>query len=372
MDCPPRLRTIDRVFANIAHRRSSAAAICLAFALPTALARPAAADQALIPAANSPVINVSIEGGTINIRTWDRPAVQTDSTVPLQVQQFDRAAIARSLPRDINVLAGQIDSPRGPLVLPRETFDVGSLDAQPHDGIAITGTGGETTLTVPASTALLVTRMQRGFVTLDGYREGIFFVRLRNGWVHLQNMGGEGFVQVMRGPIVATDSSFVRLRARSALGNIFFERCHARQIEVSSVAGSIGYDNGSFEPGLARFETQYGNIALGVGSGSAQIAAHSEGGRILYNYVRRTSVDARGNDATAALGGGGPLVNVSSGGSVLLYDGAINSRGRLGAGWRQASSLLNRVEHRVQMPPSPRRPAQPVLRRNPRPHPVRL
>lgn len=359
------------MFRNILQRRGPAAAIFFAFVVPWALARPAAADQALVPASTSPVINVSIDGGTVTIRTWDRPAVQTDSSVPLQVQQFGSTAIARNLPRDMTVLAGRIDSPRGPIVLPRETFVIASLGSQVHDGIAITGSGGESTITIPAMTALVVTRMQRGFVTLDGYREGTFFVRLRNGWVHLQNMGGEGFVQVMRGPIVANDSSFVRLRARSALGNILFERCHARQIEVSSVAGSISYDNGSFEPGLARFETQYGNVALGIGAGNAQIAAHSEGGRILYNYERRASVEARGNDATAALGGGGPLVTVSSGGSVLLYDGAIGSRSHLGAGWQQASGLLNRVQHRIQGLP-PRKPAQAQPRRSPRPIRPRL
>ncbi|MBV8726257.1 MAG: hypothetical protein JO233_00615 [Candidatus Eremiobacteraeota bacterium] len=309
------------------------------------------ADQGVFAAVNAPVINISINGGTVNIRTWDRPQVQTDSTVPLQVQQFSSAAMTRNVPREIAVLAGQIDSPRGALTLPRETFVVGAAEGTPHDGFAITGTGGETTITIPNSTALLVTRMQHGLVTLDGYRTGTFFVRLRTGWVHLSNMGGEGFVQVMRGPIVANDSSFLRLRARSALGNIMFERCHARQIEVSTVAGTIGYDNGSFEPGLARFESQYGAVALGIGSGNAQIAAHSDGGRILYNYDRRVNVEAHGNDASAAVGAGGPLINVSSGGAVLLYDGMLRSRNRLNGGWRAAGAVLNRVQQRVNKPP---------------------
>ena len=344
------------------------AALFFVGALPIAIRFVALADQSLFPAANSPVINVSINGGTVNFRTWDRPQVQIDSTVPLQVQQFSSAAMMRNVPREIAVLAGQIDSPRGTLTLPRETFVVSSAPGVSHDGLAITGGGGETTITIPNSTALLVTRMQRGFVTLDGYRNGTFFVRLRNGWVHLANMGGEGFVQVMRGPIAANDSNFLRLRARSALGNILFERCHARQIEVSSIAGSISYDNGSFEPGLARFETQYGGVALGIGSGNAQVAAHSGGGRILTNYDRRVNVDAHGNDATAAVGAGGPLVNVSSGGPVLLYDGALQSRSRLNGGWRAAGAAINRVQQRVRKPPpaamvQPRRPPP----RRPRP-----
>ncbi len=240
-----------------------AAAILFVFSFLSGLRGVASADQGLYAAANAPVINLSINGGTLNVRTWDRPQVQIQSTVALQVQQFSSAAMMRNVPREIAVLAGQIQSPRGLLTMPRETFVVGSAASGPHDGIAITGSGGETTITIPASTALLVTRMPRGFVTIDGYRTGTFFVRLRNGWVHMTNVGGEGFVQVMRGPIVASDSSFLRLRARSAIGNIIFERCHARQIEVSTIAGAISFDNGSFEPGLARFESQYGPVALG-------------------------------------------------------------------------------------------------------------
>jgi len=325
------------------------------------------ADQGLFSVTNAPVINISIAGGTVTIRTWDRAQVQTESNVPLQVQQFSSAQMARNVPREITVLAGQTPSPRGVLTLPRETFVLGASASGAHDGLAITGSGGETTITIPSSTALLVARMPRGFVTLDGYRGGTFFVRLRNGWVHLLNLGGEGFVQVMRGPIVASDSTFVRLRARSAIGNMLFVRCHARQIEVSSIAGSVSYDNGSFEPGLARFETQYGNVALGVGSGNAQIVAHSEGGRILYNYERRATVDARGNDATAAVGANGPLVNVSSGGSILLYDGVLRARSRLNGGWRVAGDAVQRVQRRVERPPPQIQPRRPPAR----PRPIR-
>src|SRR5665213_2870012 len=49
-----------------------------------------------------------------------------------------------------------------------------------------------------------------------------------------------------------------------------FERCRSKQIEATSVTGSIVYDGGAFDPGLARFESQSGNIALGVTS-SAQL-----------------------------------------------------------------------------------------------------
>ena len=330
-----------------------AAAIIFACTLLNSVRSTGAADQNTYSVSNAPVVNVSINGGTVNIRTWDRPQVQIDSNSALQVQQFSSGAMMRNVPRDLAVLAAQVQSPRGPVTLPRETFVLGAAANGAHDGIAISGSGGQATITVPSSTALLVARMPRAFITIDGYRNGTFFVRLRNGWVHLANDGGEGFVQVVRGPIVANDSNFLRLRARSAVGNIIFERCHARQIEVSSITGSVGYDNGSFEPGLARFESQFGTVALGVGTGNAQIAAHSDGGRILYNYDRRVNVNARGNDATAAIGPGGPLVNVSSGGPVLLYDGTLRTRGRLNGGWRTTGNVIDRVQQRVRTTPVP-------------------
>ncbi|MBV8689306.1 MAG: hypothetical protein JOZ59_04285 [Candidatus Eremiobacteraeota bacterium] len=355
---------MSRVFATAQRAAKLAAATIFALLVAIGMRTNAHADQALYAVTNPPVINISIGGGTVTVRTWDRPQVQGDSTIALQVQQFSSDAMARNVPREITVLAGDIESPRGLLTLPRETFVLGSGASGPHDGLAITGSGGQTTISIPASTALVVARMPHAFVTIDGYR-GIFFVRLRTGWIHLTNAGGEGFVQMMRGPIVANDSNFIRLRARSAVGNILFERCHARQIEVSAIAGAIDYDNGSFEPGLARFESQYGAVALGIGSGSAQINAHTDGGRILYNYGRRVNVAARGNDASAAVGNGGPLVNVSSGGPVLLYDGALRSRSGLNGGWKTADEVINRVRQRVQKPPATT--ARPPLPRRPPP-----
>jgi len=303
----------------------------------------AGADPSAFAVGPSPILNVTIEGGSVTVKSWDRQVVQTESNTTLDVHQYDATTTARSLPREIPVFVGSIQTPRGLVTLPSETFVLSPLGGQAHDAVVIKGTGGETTITIPQSTALIVTRMGRGIVTLDGYHGGTFFVRLRSGSVHLQNMGGEGFVQVLRGPIVADDSSFARLRVRTAQGNMFFERCHVRQIEASSVLGSIAFDNGSFEHGLARFETQAGHVALGIGTGNAQIGAHTTSGRILYNFERRASVEVHPNDVNAGLGRDGAMVTVSSGGNVLLYDGSIGSRGNLGDGWRAMHVMMSRA-----------------------------
>ncbi len=86
------------------------------------------------------------------------------------------------------------------------------------------------------------------------------------------------------GSISVNNSTFNRIRVRTAAGNIVFENSNVRQIEASSVNGSIAYDNGTFVPGIARFESQKGNVAIGVAGGGARIDAHSGGGRIFSGF----------------------------------------------------------------------------------------
>ena len=338
-----------------------------------------AADPALYSVGPSPVLNVNINGGAVTIRTWERQAVQVESSGDPQVQQFAAAALSRNLPRELPVFSGTVDSPRGPLTLPEETFVLTPLASEPHDGIVVKGSGGATTITIPPNTALVVVRSGNALVNIDGYRQGTFFVRVQNGAVHIENSGGEGFVQLMRGPIVINDAAFTRLRARTAQGNMIFERVRAKQIEASSVAGSMIFDNGSFEPGLARFETQYGHVAMGIGGGDVQIGAHSNAGRIMTDFTRRANVVTRGSDGTASLGNNGPSVNVSAGGGVFLYDGSLDSRANRGPGWNQLHQIFTRVKERANITPprsaeSQRLPAQtrPPVFRPPAPmHPRR-
>lgn len=325
---------------------AAAAALCCAL-LAADYGRAAAADPAVYAVGPSPVLNVNINGGAITIRTWDRQSVQVESTGDPQVQQFGAAAVGRNLPRELPVFAGTIDTPRGPLTLPEETFVLTPLASEPHDGVVVKGNGGATTITIPQNTALVVVRSGSALVNIDGYRNGTFFVRVQNGAVHVQNCGGEGFVQVMRGPVVINDAAFSRLRARTAQGNMIFEHVRAKQIEASSVAGSMIFDNGSFEPGLARFETQYGHLAMGIGSGDVQIGAHSNAGRIMTDFTRHANVESRGTDGTVSLGSNGPNVNVSAGGGVFLYDGSLATRANHGQGWNQLHQLFTRVKERA-------------------------
>ena len=129
---------------------------------------------------------------------------------------------------------------------------------------------------------------------------------------------------MLNGRLEVVDSSFDRLRARGNAATFVFEHDRARQIEVTTVSGSIVYDNGTFDPGLARFESTSGSIAIGVAAG-AQVAARSNDGHVYSMWEKRTPIDQRSDgEASATIAGGGPVVNAVTGrGNVYLYDGTL-------------------------------------------------
>ena len=167
---------------------------------------------------------------------------------------------------------------------------------------------------------------------------------MRNGSVNLRNMSGDAFVQDLRGTLQISDSSFGRLRARGALGPMVFERDNVRQIEATNVNGSIVYDRGTFEPGLARFASEHGDVAVGVASGPAELGGSvSDNGRVYTMFDGRAQVDTHDGHSYASLGGGGgATVNATSGsGNVYLYDGSLRARPRLPAEWQTPYGTLS-------------------------------
>lgn len=294
---------------------------------------------------SAPILRVQMRSGILTIRTWDRSDIQVTSTDPVEVRHVGPDAVARALHGgDIPIFATSVLTADGRVTLPPEEFAVGSLASAPHDAVVVLGggNGANVTITVPSSTAFIWAMVGRGELHLQDYRGGAFVARLHNGRMRLTNLSGDGFVEVARGPLAVQNSAFDRIRARTAIGNILFENCNARQIEVSSIAGSIVYDNGTFVPGLARFETQTGNIALGIAAGGVQIGAHSSSGRIYSDFGHGADVRGNGSDAQAIVNGGGPVVTASSqSGGVYLYDGTFKSRAKVKQQWRPINRLVH-------------------------------
>jgi hypothetical protein len=301
--------------------------------------------QQVVPVANTPVIRMQMRSGSLTIHTWDRQDVQIESSVPVRWRHFEPQAVANALPPEVTIPSTAIMTPNGPVILPAETFAIGSVLSTPHDGVVIFGgaEGADVTLTIPASTALVWAVIGRGSIAVDGYRGGTFVATLHNGPLQLQNTGGDVYAQVARGPIFINNSAFNRIRVRTAAGNIVFQDSNVRQIEASTVNGSIAYDNGTFVPGIARFESQNGNVAIGIAGGGARIDAHSDGGRIFSGFSGGASVSGSPTDAQALVGAGGPVITVNSQrGGVYLYNGSLRTHGRLQGPWDAIGRMLRR------------------------------
>jgi len=244
--------------------------------------------------------------------------VQIDGDSTVQENHIPAEAVARRFPEGLPqqmLWAQTIDTPDGSLALAPEPFALQPLSPGPHDAILIRGEG-DVTLTVPSGTALIIANVKTGELSIDNYRGGQFVAHVLSGSVRLNNVGGTGAVQINNGPLFASNSSFDRLRVRTGRGSQFYANCSSAQIQASSLTGSIVYDNGTFMPGLAHFETQRGAVALGVSDGNAEITAHSDAGRVF-------------NDL-AGFSHGGPVVTATSGsGPVIYYRGSIREHPRL-------------------------------------------
>jgi DUF4097 and DUF4098 domain-containing protein YvlB len=183
---------------------------------------------------------------------------------------------------------------------------------------------GDVTLTIPTQTALVLANVRLGSVTVDDFAGTALVAHVTAGEVHLNDTSTTAAIQVNNGPVFINSSDFPRLRLRTGRGNVFMNNCRASQIQVTSLVGSILFDNGTFDPGLAHFETDRGSIAIGVAAGTS-IAAHSSAGRIFYDIGDQGSVSRTPTDAQAMLDGGGPVVTASSvNGAVLFFRGALH------------------------------------------------
>ncbi|HZY99479.1 MAG TPA: hypothetical protein VFE36_07885 [Candidatus Baltobacteraceae bacterium] len=310
----------------------------------TTLAAQARADEQIAVGPN-PVVDVQLGTGNVTVQSWDRPDVQVSADGSVSVQHLQPNAVDPYLQHQLPGFSHTVQTQYGLVSLPSEPFVLPQLPGSQHDEIRARG-NGNTVISVPRGTALVMAHVDKGRVTLNDYR-GVFWAQAHNGGIFLNRVNGSGYVESLKGRIVANDSTFDRLRARSAASNMIFNNCTSHQIEATSRYGSIVYNNGSFEPGLARFDSEHGNVALGV-RGAAQIGAHSETGRVMSNFSNGTQVRGNTNTTQAQLEGGGPVVTATSrDGSVYLYNGSLNAhpqfqaelRGNRGGGFARAPAM---------------------------------
>ena len=332
-------------------------ALCAAFLGLGAVAR---ADVQVVEGTMAPIVRINIREGAVVVRTWDREAISIDGDPSLSIER----RTAQESGQDVAIAMPLMTAPDADASLPPESFVTAPIPAGPRQVVVIKSRPhtprGPVVVTIPSDTAFVYARAAGGSLDVSDYRSGTLVALTRNGRMLLSNVGGTVFAQSLHGAVVARNSSFDRVRARSLFGNVTFERCTVRQIEATTVAGSIVYDGGSFAPGLARFESTRGNVAIGA-SGNVQYGAHASGdGRVYTNFVGRAQIDARGGATNAVVGEGGPVVTATTqGGSVFLYDGSLRGRAQLPPEWQPAVETLQRPALRPLETPRP----QTILRR---------
>jgi hypothetical protein len=367
---PPAPGRYDRAVAAVRDAlRRAAAGFALLILLGVLHPAPALAASSSFAIGDQGVVSV-ISGARsqITVKAWDRPTVQFDGDD--ESVQVTRRPLTFGTPQNplsvsiplVNIAmrdpAGGAGIGRG--TLPPEEFPYASdFRAGVHDSIRIVSAAdSHITVMVPASTAILDARIRggTGVIGVDDYHGGTMFVVNGGGRTTITNVMTAAFIQMMNGRLEVVDSSFDRLRARGNTATFDFEHNRARQIEVSTVSGPIIYDNGTFDPGLARFESTSGSIGIGVNSG-AQISARSNDGHVYSMFDRRTPTDQRSDgEASATIAGGGPVVNaVTVHGNVYLYDGALTSRQVLPPEWRPIRQAMSQrgpqsFQHPLQAP----------------------
>jgi len=346
---------------NGAVRRLAAGAVLLvALCFPT----PAPAASSSFTIGDGSVVQVwAGNRSDVTIRAWNKPTVQFD-TDDESVQVFRRpiafGTVQNPLSQSIPLMNLRVRDPLtgtiGEATFPPEDFPYASdFRAGIHDSIRIvTGEASHMTVMVPATVAILDARVRgTGNLLIDGYHGGTLFAITYGGHLTLSGVSSAAFVQPANGKVLVTDSSFDRIRVRANTAQLVFRDDSARQIEVTTMSGPIVWDNGTFDAGLARFESTSGAIALGV-SGGAQVEARSDDGHVFWLWDRRTPIEARGdNEASATIAGGGPVVNaVTAHGNIYLFDGTLATRRIIPPEWRRINAILHPIDELPTPPPA--------------------
>ncbi len=339
-------------FLRIRAPRWIAAGLVLLLAVLVGRSPSSGAGTSSMDVGDQAVVNVIVRGRAngVAVRVWDRPSVEVDyadepPSVEHRISTFGVArGLALQIPPQLIPQRAPDGTPTGATALPPEEFPYAAFRPGRHDVVAIDAPqGSHLVVTVPATTGILTVRVGGGRTTIENYHGANLVLIQNQGRAQVTGSSTTAFVQMNSGSFYAADDTFERIRVRGVSAHDVFERCRSREIETTSVTGSIVYDGGAFDPGLARFESGTGHIALGVTSG-AQLAGRTAEGHVYTLFDRRgTPVDQHGDgEASATVGGGGPLVSaITERGNVYLYDGSLLTRPNTSPEWRQVHALFN-------------------------------
>lgn len=294
-----------------------------------ALRAPAHADD--IAVGPAPIVNVQLQSGDASVSVWNHPYVEI---VSQGVVTWRHVAAPPHLPTEMNFWAQQVLTERGTVTLPAELFELPPITGL-HDAVVAKGFGN-TQIFIPQNATLVVVRTEgNGSIDVSGY-QGTLVAVARSGTVRGRNIGGTAYLQSLRGGIFVTDSSFDRVRARTAASPVIFSSCQAAQVDETSIAGAVIFDNGTLGQGPVHFASEFGNVGIGI----AGLAPRWQ---------------QQGGAVTATLAGGAVVTATSTHGSAFIYQGSLAQHPELLSRWPRLERLTPAFRLPMFFRPPPRR-----------------
>lgn len=140
------------------------------------------------------------------------------------------------------------------------------------------------------------------------------------GDVFLQSVGGAISVETTTGNIVGFDVSAGQvgdvMKARTNSGSISLQAVNHRQIEATSISGSVTYQGKFMAGGIYTFKTQNGSVRILVPTGASATFVASYGfgnfNAAMPIDIQTQNVTPGGKSLVGVIGGGGPVVNVTT------------------------------------------------------------
>jgi DUF4097 and DUF4098 domain-containing protein YvlB len=258
----------------------------------------------IIPLDGATLLDVSAEGGTIVVGTWDRNEIRVQAAH--SIRTF--VSFERSRNGTIEV---ETEANRGP---------AGIADFQ---------------ITVPGTLALELEGMYTD-ITVEGANgsveaetlQGDIIIRGGRGTVRASSATGEVLVEGAEGEVevetAAGDIRFVNVGgdvvAESAGGDIFFESSRASTVDAGSTGGRLQYQGAFLAGGRYFFGSHGGSVVLVVPEGTAAtFNLATIHGSITSNLNGTTERLERGQRNSITIGTGGAIVEVETfGGRIAV------------------------------------------------------
>ncbi|HVA38148.1 MAG TPA: DUF4097 family beta strand repeat-containing protein [Candidatus Dormibacteraeota bacterium] len=318
--------------------------IRLALVLVAVLTAPAAAWAAQVDAPVGPqaIVVVDVHQANVVVREGPGTAVRIVAT-GARVERRTYTPTAGD--RRVHVLPVSVQTRDGArITLSGESFTMAPLRAAPHDDIRVVGGDvGSVAIQVPQRTALVLVKMERGRLRVEGLRHATLLAKIRRGVIAVTDFAGAGYLQVAQG-VIGIDGSMLRhVRLRTGIGAIVLRDCTIAQTQATSIRGDVIVDDAAFLPGMARFDSRSGAVALGVGESGAQVSGSTAAGRIFTLLDGRSHPQIDRGVVSATVHGGGPAVTLrSERGNLFLYDGSLLHRATTPP-WARIEALLERL-----------------------------